>query len=333
MAALLLGMVATHSIAQERMDFWRDATGLLEEQSRLLFGQSYAVLDKHGPSTTPGEERKLALYALDALLHDTRLDTGDALFTFMDGVGKRVLRGLDTPVAAGEIRVHRLYNQAAIVQTPTVTIAFDLVRGGIGKRQFFSDSLMQAIVDRCDVLFVTHEHGDHADPAVAHMFSNQRKEVIVPNGLWEDLSPQIIPIRENRLEARPFTLKKKNITLDVAVFPGHQDKVANNVYIVTTPEKKTVVHTGDQSNTDDVPRLATIGQQHDVDILLAHCWMRPMEQIVAGIDPALVILGHENEMGHTIDHREAYWLTFRRIAALTHPAVVMAWGEYMEVKE
>jgi L-ascorbate metabolism protein UlaG (beta-lactamase superfamily) len=331
-AALILGLATMHSAAQEKMDYWRDATGLLQEQSRLLFDQSYAVLDKHRPSPTPSEERKLALFALDALLHDTRLDSGDALFTFMDGVGKRVLRGLNTPIAAGKTRVHRLYNQVAIVQTPTVTIAFDLVRGGIGKRQFFSDSLMQAIVDRCDVLFVTHEHSDHADSAVARMFSDQGKEVVVPTGLWEGLSPQITPIRENRLEARPFTLQKKNVTLDVAVFPGHQDRVVNNVYVVTTPEQKTIVHTGDQSNTTDTPLLAAIGQQHDVDILLAHCWMRPMEQIVTGIDPALVILGHENEMGHTIDHREAYWLTFRRIAALTHPAVVMAWGEYVEVK-
>ncbi|MFC7523190.1 MBL fold metallo-hydrolase [Parapedobacter sp. GCM10030251] len=332
-AALLLGLVSTHTLAQEKMDYWRDASGLLQEQSRLLFDQSYAVLDKHRPSPTPSDERKLALFALDALLHDTRLDTGEALFRYMDGVGKRVLRGLDTEVGAGETRIHRLYNQAAIVQTPQVTIAFDLVRGGIGKRLFFSDSLMQAIVDRCDILFVSHEHGDHADLAVARMFSDQGKEVIVPTGLWEGQLPSIIPMRENRLEARPLSLKKKSVTLDVAVFPGHQDKVANNVYIVTTPAKKTIVHTGDQSNAGDVPRLAEISRQRQVDILLAHCWMRPMEQIVNGIDPALVILGHENEMGHTIDHREAYWLTFRRIARLTHPAVVMAWGEYIDVND
>ena len=55
--------------------------------------------------------------------------------------------------------------------------------------------------------------------------------------------------------------------------------------------------------------------------------MMPMEKFVSGIQPALVITGHENEMGHTIDHREAYWLTFRRMNGIKVPYVVMAWGE------
>lgn len=103
------------------------------------------------------------------------------------------------------------------------------------------------------------------------------------------------------------------------------------MYIVTTPERKTVVHAGDQWSEEDVPSLAAIGKHFDVDLLLIDCWFRPMAKIVEGIDPKLVILGHENEMKHNIDHREAYWLSFRRTKDLKKPCLVLAWGENFQL--
>lgn len=336
---LLCLMMATPELkaqdtpAEERFHYWRDAPGMLQDQSALVFEQAYKVLDRHGPSTMPSEERKLALFALDAQLHDTRLDSGDALYAFMDGVGHRMLESMNMPIAPGETRVHRFYNQGAIVQSASATIAFDLVKGGSAERPFFSDSLMQAIVERCDIMFISHEHGDHADPTVARMFTDQGKDVVVPTGLWEGVSPHMMPLRKEGLLKTTVQLQKKGVSLQVGVFPGHQDKVPNNIYIVTNPEGKTIVQTGDQSNAEDVEKIAAIGRDFDVDILLAHCWMRPMERIVELIDPALVVLGHENEMGHTIDHREPYWLTFRRIQHVKKPTVVMAWGEYLNISK
>lgn len=331
--AMLVGpeLVAQEAPSQNRFHYWRDAPGMLQDQSTIVFEQAYKVLNLHGPSTTPSAERKLALFAIDAQLHDTRLDGGDALYTFMDKVGHRMLEALKRPLAPGETRIHRFYNQGAIVQSAGATIAFDLVKGGTKEKPFFTDSLMRAIVAHCDVMFVSHEHGDHADPNVAQMFIEEAKDVIVPTGLWEGVSPNIIALREEGILNTSVKLRNKETSLKVAVFPGHQDKVPNNVYIVTNPEGMTVVQTGDQSNTEDVEKIALIGQEFDVDILLAHCWMRPMERIVELIDPALVVLGHENEMGHTIDHREPYWLTFRRIQHVDKPTVVMAWGEYLEL--
>ena len=54
--------------------------------------------------------------------------------------------------------------------------------------------------------------------------------------------------------------------------------------------------------------------------------------------PELVITGHENEMGHAIDHREPYWLTYQRkvgsdrfggsrLIGYDVPLLVMTWGE------
>ena len=58
----------------------------------------------------------------------------------------------------------------------------------------------------------------------------------------------------------------------------------------------------------------------------------------AGFDPAVVITGHENEMGHTIDHREPYWLSYKRKSGSERfggdpdigyetPLLLMTWGE------
>jgi hypothetical protein len=49
--------------------------------------------------------------------------------------------------------------------------------------------------------------------------------------------------------------------------------------------------------------------------------------MIRGMKPQLVITGHENELGHTIDHREPYWLTYERIKPADRPGILMTWGE------
>lgn len=58
-----------------------------------------------------------------------------------------------------------------------------------------------------------------------------------------------------------------------------------------------------------------------------------LEAMIKAFAPAYVISGHENELSHTIDHREAYWLTqykFDKIATGI-PSLVMVWGEWVEL--
>ena len=128
--------------------------------------------------------------------------------------------------------------------------------------------------------------------------------------------------------SRP-SLPAKNSALTFHVYPGRQGNVLNNVYVITLPEGKTIMHTGDQDYSDDL--VAKINGNIKVDVLLVQCWMMPMKKFVAGINPALIITGHENEMLHSIDHRESYWLTFRRMSEVEAPYIVMAWGEVYDL--
>lgn len=313
--------------AQQKMNYWKDVDGFLQDQSTLQFNQAYKVLDIFPPAVKASEERKLALFTLDALLHDTRLDGGKSFHLYMENVALRVLNELNHKPEKNKLKFIKLYNHSFIVQSSEATVAFDLIRGGSNEKPFIPDSIMQAIVDHCDILFVSHSHSDHADQAVAKMFYERKKTVITPTGMWENISPYIRPIRGNTLIKETIKLYPKNSSLTVNVFPGHQDEVLNNMYALTLPDGQTVLHTGDQYNTNDEEWIEHIREKVKVDVLLVHCWMASMDKVVAGIDPSLIICGHENEMEHSINHREAYWLSFLRMQHITKPYIIMAWGE------
>ena len=95
---------------------------------------------------------------------------------------------------------------------------------------------------------------------------------------------------------------------------------------------------GDQSNSDDFAWIDEVKDHFEVDVLLPNCWTTDIVRAVNGFDPVLVITGHETEMGHTIDHREPYWLSYRRRSGSARfggdpdvgyetPLLLMTWGE------
>jgi len=325
--SLIICLLITDKLAaQERLHYWGDSETYLQDQALLTFEMAYQIFATHPPATNIGIERKFALLALDVLLHDTRLDHGVAFKSYMQTIAANIVNELQKPKPPdGTIRFYRFYNHGFIVQTSTVTIGIDLVSRVGTDHYFISDTLMRSIVEQCDILFISHAHGDHTDLSVIRMFNEQGKDVIVPEETWANLSPQIRFVRGSEMISETIHLPAKNTSLSVSVYPGQQGNILNNVYIITLPEGQTIMHTGDQDYSEDL--LVQVGSNVKVDVLLVQCWMMPMEPFVSGINPALVLCGHENEMGHTIDHREAYWLTSKRMADVKVPYVIMAWGE------
>jgi len=310
------------------LQYWNNPDGMLQEQAALLFEQAHVIFEKYPPSSVACDERKLALFSLDALLHDVRLDNTKALTDYVEKRFLHVLQKLENEkLGENEIRIHKLFNHGYIVKTPSVTVGFDIFRGGRPQNPFVSDSTIESVVNQCDMLFISHEHGDHADKSVVQIFCDKSKTVIAPPGLWENMSPQMKYLRGEGVITEKISIPGKNAELTVRVFPGHQGTLINNVYAVTTPEGITVMQTGDQANDDDMKWITRVSNEVKVDILLVQCWIPEPEKSVDGIKPELIITGHENEMGHTIDHRESFWLTFRRYVNIKVPYIVLAWGE------
>jgi hypothetical protein len=51
-----------------------------------------------------------------------------------------------------------------------------------------------------------------------------------------------------------------------------------------------------------------------------------------GVNPNLILTGHENEMAHTVDHREDYTQTYNHLFGSAYPFIVMSWGEGYSVQ-
>ncbi len=311
---------------QKQLHYWNDIDGYIKEQSRQSFLLIDQILNENPPTTNLSLIRKSALFNMDAILHDPRLDNNEVLYEFLDIRIKKINEALKKPVGEG-LMIYKLYNDAFIIRTKSVTVAFDLFRGGrANEKPLISDALINEIVNQCDIMFVTHAHGDHADKVVADMFTKTGKKIIVPTGLWEGVSPNIRQLRSDQILDEKIELGKNKV-LQVKIIPGHQGALANNIYVVTTPEGFTVAHTGDHDTKADFDMIAKIKGRPSVDVLFTTCWFIPLEELVNLFDPQLLITGHENELNHSIDHRESYWLNDVRAAKVNQKKVFMTWGE------
>ena len=168
------------------------------------------------------------------------------------------------------------------------------------------------------------------------MFLEQGKPVVAPEGLWKDdayfASRLTYP---ERSADKVHSLAKPS--LKYVAYPGHQGKgPINNNHLVITPENFAVMQTGDESSDDndwsDFAWINNVGFQHTVDVLLPNCWTTDIKRMARGVNPKLILTGHENEMGHTVDHREDYTQTYNHLFGSPYPFIVMSWGEGYTVR-
>lgn len=312
--------------AQEPVNYWGRPAAFMEEQTRQTFDLVKTLLKESPPSVKLSPIRQSALLHLDWIFHDPRLDSLTLTQDFLVSQVRNVVKELNQPVKKG-VKVFKMYNHAFIVKSPTVTIAFDLTRGGdVGRKRMISDKLMDSVVKRCDILFVSHIHGDHTDLKVADLFIKNKKNIVATTGIWMEKGAGVQHIRSEGILKEKISLSSGQ-KINVTVMPGHQGDVPNNVYIVTTPEGISVAQTGDEFNEKDFSWIDQVKNNAKVDILLIQCWAMSIGRTVDGFDPKVVITGHENEIVHSIDHREPYWLDAKRLEKVTKPIVYMTWGE------
>ena len=305
----------------------------LQVQSEYAFKLVDEGLDAFSPVVGAPIERKLALYNLDALLHDTRNDNTEAFRDFVNSRVTKLLADLDKPMKRG-MRVYKIYNEAFVVRTKSVTIAFDISRCRCRghKDPIIPTELVQKIVAKCDAMFLTHNHGDHVDSSVADLFIAAGKPVIATPNILVDKEGVTHRRIDEGLEKFDLPLRNGR-KVAVAIVPGYQGKLLNNIYVVTTPEKYTVCHTGDMSGKANFKLIENIkNEAPKIDALIINCWTGRIDKVLPYFNPRYIVTGHENEMGHTIDHREAFWLTFAKMAEVPYDYVVTAWGEWFTVK-
>ncbi len=311
----------------------------LEWIDRSLRWTDY-ILENYPPGLTEHPLRRAALIRLDDILHIESAPRMDLVQAYYRRRMERVVAEIENTRVTEGLHVWKLYNMGFMVRSPRVTLAFDLVPGPPDKSIpgfAMEEALLKRLARQADILFLSHAHSDHSHPLVAGLFLELGKPVLAPEGLWAS-----VPGISGKLNyPRRAADVRHNVsvggvdprqTLEVIAYPGHQgERPINNFYLVTTPDGYTIAHTGDQWGSEgpggDFDWITQIGRDHQVDVLLPNCWGNALGRTIRGVHPQLVLPGHENEMAHTVDHREDYTQTYNRLAESNYPAIVMAWGE------
>jgi L-ascorbate metabolism protein UlaG (beta-lactamase superfamily) len=316
-------------------DFFSQPDKYFEWQAGNMLDVSEKALLRYPPQEQEPIERRMAMMMLDAVFHDVSAPNRPSVQEFHK---KRTLHALDemkkTTVKKGAL-IWKLYDMAVIFRTKSATVAFDLVRGKSAKSDQFMipDSMMNEIIGQCDILFISHNHQDHADEWAAQRFIEQGKSVIAPDEIFKNspfhsrithLKPEI-----DKIQSVPVRSGKAN--LEVVIYPGHQGNLNDNVTVVRTQENITLCQTGDESLEADFTWVDKVHEHFNIDVLIPNCWTPDPLRVAKGYDPRLIIPAHENELGHTVDHREAYALDYSRWNT-PYPKLIMTWGESFHYK-
>lgn len=326
---LLCVMSLSMSAKRDLTYFWQDKDGVLNAQTELTFDLVDEILACDTPSVSaPSQARRAALYLLDQIFHDTRLDGSPLVGGFLDRRMSLVLDDLTRRIDEG-IKVYKLYNDGWIVRTPEVTIGWDVCRDRVAgdyDRRLMADSIAVALADACDILFLTHNHGDHVDPLIIDRMVAAGKPVIAPDQIMPD-NAGVTHTRRETIWEEVFRAAD-GVELHTTVIPGHQDHLQNNIYVVTTPDGYTVCSTGDQWLKSDLDMILDLdGKIPPVDVLMPICWAARLPDMCRSFGAKVVLTGHENELAHSIDHREAYWLSYHKLDEFPIPHCLMTCGE------
>lgn len=304
--------------------------------------QVEAILGKSRVTFPPSPARVEALSVLDGPLHLEYANRFRSVHEFL-------LRRLTATVAEIEATrvttgamIWKLYNHGFVVRTASVTLGFDVVRGWQppGAPAFgLTPELTLRLARQLDVLAVSHFHGDHADSYVMRVALAAGVVVLADESVFGDAVPHPLLIRPPRLDQFAAidratsprladVVTSRGEVVKYMAYPGHQaPDTTNNVFLLRTPEGLSFMHTGDQDWNDD-GWMDNVALQHRVDVMLVNCWSSNLGRLVLGVKPELVVMGHENEMNHTPDHREAFWRSFQCFRPLeSQPYYVLCWGE------
>ena len=161
---------------------------MLNRQAEVLLNMADSVLRMLPPQVEEPLSRTLALYLLDALFHDVYADRRPPVHDFLWHRIEQAAQEIEHTQVPEGLMIWKMYDHGFVVRTASVTIAFDLIRPETRLPSMHKDTevSIDRIIQSCDVLFVSHEHTDHADAWVAERFLELGKVVVAPPSVWED---------------------------------------------------------------------------------------------------------------------------------------------------
>ncbi len=295
------------------------------ERRRTLRLLDYPLhVDNYAPTTTKDE---IAAYQ-------------DAVIAYLRRSIARVLREAKAAkVSPGSLQVWHLYNMAYVVKGAHKTVLIDFTpHPSFGRNTPWTEADWQAFAELGDLLVITHPHGDHTSFPLMRRMRALGKTLVLP-----------CPMRD-RATGESYSAGDKVVVLDrdhaesVSIdgvklwnFMGYQG-VPCNTYLMEIDGVR-VVDNGDNSRKECEWNLVKCPP---ADIIISSTWSHVTNIVSAckttpgfKMKRAVFLPSHENELMHTVDHRESYREMYedkRRLASpgFEWPRVEpLAWGESM----
>jgi len=286
-------------------------------------GDTYQVVAKlksmYPPQTNDNSTasliRKRTLQLLDypihVNIHDPNINAAEKeafetnLNAYLLQARQRALSFLAEPAPAeGKLAVCKVYNMGYILRTAQHTIIMDLCWEGTSEEAAF-------IASKTDAFFLTHNHGDHFSRNLLQALLDAGKTVVVPNAPVGKLQSDKFYVLDEELSS-----PRSIAGINVVTMRGQQGiEFPNNVYLLDIDGWR-IIHQGDNEIREKEAHVA----DYDVaDIVIAASWNKihnilgaAMKAKGADQRPPLFIPSHENETGHTVNHRESYHELFDR---------------------
>lgn len=283
-------------------EYWGRSEQYLEHQAYYMLDLANQAFNQNPPSTKVSLEREMGFLMLDAVTHEPTPIKNPAVLDYLATRMNRVIDDLNRPLKGkNRLRIYKLYNCGMIFRTRDMVVAVDL-NGRHGA--LIPDEIMGRIVDKIDILFYTHSHGDHFDRNVRNLCHERNVPIWATDEIFKD-DPEVHHVW--------FDGEIKDFDIDLAKGDQWRDDKSDMVWLKD-------IHT-------KLPKI---------DVLAMDCWIHDYEEHLADFSPRLLVSQHENEIGaHGIDHREAYWMTLYKnnnIYKLSAPYVLMSWGEWYDYK-
>jgi L-ascorbate metabolism protein UlaG (beta-lactamase superfamily) len=289
------------------------------------------ALDAAPPSASGGNgARTAAITVFDSLLWeiDANQPTPSDVTTYYSTRLARVATEMEQPVTTG-FRVWAMYNHGFIVKTPTATIAFDLIEGkpeSTGSARW-DVQIPDAILNRIDVLMVSHEHIDHWDvnTRIPSTIRLRGGAVLYPRAGLQRINVTMLMSDREVAQIRDLRITAHSGLHNAAIM----------IYEVVTVDGYRIVHTGDNQTSTSLPAL------QGVDLLLLNGWVNEsgattnivgMKRSIDKMRPNVMIPGHFESMSHLKSNRYRYiqGMELQNDALARTKTVVMTWGERMD---
>lgn len=309
-----------------------------KKQAKIAAEQPYAWIDatiqfvteleeKNGPvengNSLEATIRRHMFRLLDFPLHvdNKRADCpeaekqafSEATAKYLRDAADKALKFIDGPAPApGTLALCKVYNMGYIIRTSERTFLLDVKWNGTAEEAAH-------IASKSDVFFLTHPHGDHYNPVMLNAMAAAGKTIVLPcrgmgNFPWND---KCILIEDDVTEAMDIEGIKV-----LTVFGNQGIKIPNNVYHLSF-DGWTIIAQGDNKVWQKQTMLADYPAS---DVIISPVWngmknlFTPAMQACKDGKMPIYLTSHENELGHTVDHRESYWELFNRQDRLADPS-------------